>query len=82
MLEVTQGRQCLDDNVVAGNACQGCNEGHATRIVFVATVVKPLGPRECVQGGIPPVVVDTNLRDGAGGYQAEKRGTTLAHAES
>ena len=48
VLEVAQSGQCLGHDVVAGDAGQGRDEGHATRIVLVAGVVEPLGRRECV----------------------------------
>ena len=39
----------LRHDVVAGDAGQGRDERHATRIVLVAGVVEPLGRRECVR---------------------------------
>ena len=48
VLEVAQSGQCLGHDVVAGDAGQGRDEGHTTRVVLVAGVVEPLGRRECV----------------------------------
>jgi hypothetical protein len=52
VLEVAQRRDRLLDDVVAGNAGQGGDEGDTARVVLVSSVVQALGRRECMHGAL------------------------------